>query len=162
MTVYKAFVRPHLDYCLSDCNWTQNHSQLVRKRILSQYHLLCLEFGFTLTRVLAMTRTYSLDYCEVIMMRLRTKNFTRILNLFNTMPANNLQEKNFTMNQAWNPSNLDVGTGNFACFKLFSKKIDVLTISIEHQLKIRIITPEIQIKLLYFTLNITFEFFLIE
>ena len=40
------------------------------------------------------------------------------------------QEKNFTMNYAWNPSNVDVGTGNFAYFIGFSKKINQFIYSI--------------------------------
>ena len=54
-------------------------------------------------------------------------------------------------------SHLDLGTGNVAYFINFSKKINQFTFSIQYQQKVPVIIPEIQMKLLYFTLNITFS-----
>ena len=60
-----------------------------------------------------------------------TKHFARILNLFNTVPAQpyrelleDRQEKVLTENYVWNPSNADFGTENFAYFISISKKIN--------------------------------------
>ena len=67
-------------------------------------------------------------------MKLTMKRFTRNLNLFDEIPVQpyrelfeDRQEKYFTMSQALNPSNVDVGTGNFAYFIRFSKKINQFT-----------------------------------
>ena len=40
------------------------------------------------------------------------------------------QEKNFTKNYAWNPSNVDAGPRNFPYFTRFLKKINQFTFSI--------------------------------
>ena len=69
----------------------------------------------------------------------------------------NRQEKTFTMNQGWNPSNVDVVTENFAYFIRFSKKKIQLIYSARYHQKIQIIIPELQIILLHFILNTTFS-----
>ena len=72
-----------------------------------------------------------LDYGDIIYDKATMKHLIRNLNLINRMPVQPYQEllkdceeKNVTMNQAWNPSNVNVGTGNFAYFIRFSKKIN--------------------------------------
>ena len=83
MTMYKAFVRPHL------------------------------------------------DYGDIIYDEAYNKTFDQKLESIHTMPVQpywelleDHQEKNFTMNYAWNPSTVDIGIGNFAYFIRFSKKIN--------------------------------------
>ena len=111
----------------------------------------------------AVERPY-LDYGDIIYDEAYNETFHQKLELFNTMPVQpyqellvDRQEKNFTLNQAWNPSNVDVGTGNFAYFIRFSKKINQFIYSICYHQKFEITIPEIQIKLLHFILSVTFS-----
>ena len=67
------------------------------------------------------------------------------------------QEKNLTMNYAWNLSNDDVSIGNFAYFIRFLKKKSAAYPFNLIPSKIQITIPEIQIKLLHFMLNISFS-----
>ena len=61
------------------------------------------------------------------------------------------------MNEAWNSSNVDAGTGNLAYFIRFSKKKKRFIYSIWYHQEIQRTIPEIQIQLLHFILNITFS-----
>ena len=76
--MYKAFVRPHLDY--GDIIYDEAYNETFHQKPESIQYNACLALSGAIR---------------------------------------DRQEKNFTMNQAWNPSNVDVGTGNFAYFIRF-------------------------------------------
>ena len=89
MTMYKDFVRPHLDY--GDIIYDEAYNETFHQKL------------------------ESIQYMPV-------QPYRELLE--------DRQEENFIMNYAWNPSSVDVGTGNFTYFIRFSKKINQFIYSI--------------------------------
>ena len=81
ITMYKAFVRPHLDY--GDMIYNETYNETFQQK-LESIHAMPVQ-----------------PYQELL---------------------EDHQQKNFTMNQVWNPSKVDIGTGNVAYFIRFPKK----------------------------------------
>ena len=97
---------------------------------------------------------YGKAYKETFLQKLESIQYNACLALSGAIRGSSRENFNQELDLE---SYVDLGTGNFAYFINFSKKINQFIKIIQYQQKVPVIIPEIQMKLLYFTLNITFS-----